>query len=88
MEVAARAFCPPAGPLPWGSNSDGQLGPTVRWASPPYDVGGFSTFEAGGRHTCGASDGELSCWGDNAYGQLGYGGTSDSPYRRIVVRRP
>ncbi|HEX7050680.1 MAG TPA: hypothetical protein VF188_10795 [Longimicrobiales bacterium] len=40
----------------------------------------FSAVSAGGDHTCGiGTDGGAFCWGRGAYGELGTGGTEDSP---------
>ena len=43
----------------------------------PVDVGGFATSVTCGQlHTCAVLDtGEVVCWGDGQYGQLGYGNT-------------
>jgi len=39
---------------------------------------GLSQVSAGSEHTCVLwDDGEMGCWGDNAYGQLGIGSTDD-----------
>ncbi len=61
----------------WGSNSGGQLGDgTTSRRSTPVDVvmlaSGVSAVSAGDFHTCAlAVSGEVKCWGENAYGQLG-----------------
>ena len=60
-------------------NAPGQMGANL----PPVDVGvsGVSTIKMGNtlivRHTCAAlKDGNLKCWGNNTYGQLGLGDTA------------
>lgn len=68
----------------WGDNSDGQLGdstttarelPTSVLALPEPAV----ALTAGDDHTCAAgASGEVYCWGDNLYGQLGTGATNDA----------
>ncbi|MGB1461289.1 MAG: S8 family serine peptidase [Candidatus Thalassarchaeaceae archaeon] len=68
----------------WGSNQNGQLGigTTVSSNTPStVTVGGsVVAVSAGGSHTCaildGTSGGDVKCWGDNAFGQLGDGTTT------------
>jgi alpha-tubulin suppressor-like RCC1 family protein len=62
----------------WGTNhSWGQVGDgTTLTRTAPVDVTaagqGLVTLSAGARHTCAVvDDGELTCWGDNFFGQLG-----------------
>jgi len=71
----------------WGRNQAGQLGlgDTVDRGSQPdqlgsslpdVDLGGASAIAvaAGAAHTCAVTDGgDVRCWGDNGYGQLGTG---------------
>ncbi len=72
----------------WGRNSRGELGlghlePIGDDETPlqagPVDVGGpVASVSIGGDHACAIlTDGTLRCWGDNEYGQLGYGHTND-----------
>jgi alpha-tubulin suppressor-like RCC1 family protein len=62
----------------WGTNEYGQLGTGEQRAEqslPPTRVGSssdWSEIAAGGDQTCGIRAGELYCWGDNVFGQLGY----------------
>ena len=76
----------------WGWNLFGQLGLgddtdqelPQQVTSPAAD--GWTLVETGGEHTCALRTHALWCWGHNAYGQLGIGGTTDqvSP-RRVPV---
>ncbi len=67
----------------WGDNYDGQLGNASRTNSAiPVDVYGLTSgvraVTAGYWHTCALStSGALECWGWNAEGELGYGGTNN-----------
>ncbi|MDE3151748.1 MAG: Ig-like domain-containing protein [Gemmatimonadota bacterium] len=68
----------------WGANESGELGNgTVggNSSAPVLVAGGltFASVSAGGVFTCGVTTaGAGYCWGSNAYGVLGNGGTSDS----------
>jgi alpha-tubulin suppressor-like RCC1 family protein len=81
----------------WGSNGSGQLGPNgpsgvaPTWVgvAPGPGAGFFNQLAAGGDHTCGASsDGNIYCWGDNRYGQLGGGQGPSTPVPRLVGSGP
>ena len=71
----------------WGDNDRGQLGDGTHISgSTPRPVTYFNEgfvsvaqVSCGSEHTCAVrTDGTLWCWGDNTYGQLGNGMTSDS----------
>jgi alpha-tubulin suppressor-like RCC1 family protein len=70
----------------WGGNEEGQLGNgrsgSKAGSATPVEVQGISNASqvtAGGEHTCALlSGGQIDCWGDNSYGDLGNGTTSDS----------
>jgi alpha-tubulin suppressor-like RCC1 family protein len=72
----------------WGDNSSGQLGngTTTNSAVPSLVAGGlvFSDVSVGGKHVCGdaasASAYSAYCWGDNSFGQLGNGTTTNSSF--------
>jgi alpha-tubulin suppressor-like RCC1 family protein len=76
----------------WGANAEGQLGMgnTTSLGNQADQVGDSVAYVAlptgssvtsmalGTAHTCVLlSDGKVTCWGDNAYGQLGIGSTDD-----------
>lgn len=67
----------------WGSNSAGQVGDGTtidRFAPAPVAglASGVRAVAAGARHTCALTRaGGVKCWGANAHGQLGDGGTTD-----------
>jgi alpha-tubulin suppressor-like RCC1 family protein len=67
----------------WGYNQDGQLGFGIadneNYAA--VDViglqSGVTALAAGSRHTCAVRAGEVWCWGNNYFGQLGDGTKED-----------
>ncbi|MCA9621902.1 MAG: hypothetical protein KC731_22915 [Myxococcales bacterium] len=73
----------------WGYNADGQLGTNAQVCGSCYEansavvpgVSGVTQVALGFRHACALlSTGTVSCWGDNASGQLGNGGAPiDAP---------
>ena len=84
--VNGGAFC-------WGWGLFGQLGNggTSNVAAPPQEeaVGGFTTgvtqISAGAAHTCAIVNGRALCWGLNAAGQLGDGGTTNTTTPQDVM---
>ena len=68
----------------WGSNMYGQLGISMMFESStiPVQVGymwsGVTTVSAGAGHTCALTlEGGAKCWGNNWYGQIGDGTTTN-----------
>jgi alpha-tubulin suppressor-like RCC1 family protein len=74
----------------WGSNAFGQLGLGTTQASysTPQLVTSLNAVRqvaAGYAHTCAVRvDGTLYCWGDNNYGQLGIGNTTNQSLPTVV----
>ncbi len=75
----------------WGNNDNGQLGDgTVLGRLSPEALAGLTGVvavapSAGGDHTCALkNDGTVECWGNNAYGQLGNGTTTNQLTPAIV----
>ncbi len=68
----------------WGNNTYGQLGNnTTTNSSIPIQVSdlssGVTDISAGAyTYTCAIHNGAIKCWGDNRYGQLGNGSTTNS----------
>jgi len=73
------------GVLCWGSNEHGQVGDgTNQNRLEPVPVSGLESgvvaVSAGLFHTCALrSDGTVSCWGKNGYGEMGDGTTTQRP---------
>jgi alpha-tubulin suppressor-like RCC1 family protein len=63
----------------WGANGFGQLGTgDTKSTNAPTEVGVIGSsverFSTGAKHTCAyTTEGELWCWGENKFGQLGTG---------------
>jgi len=70
--------------LCWGSNEAGQLGrdpamvAAIETAAPVPGLDGVTALALGRDFTCALRMGEVLCWGDNAFGQLGATGTTAS----------
>lgn len=68
----------------WGNNLSGELGTgtSIEESFVPVRVAGsrgWLAISAGSTHTCAiAENGTPYCWGDNIYGQLGIGSTTDA----------
>jgi alpha-tubulin suppressor-like RCC1 family protein len=77
--------------LCWGANDYGQLGDGTTTSRPtPGEVtalaGRVAHLAAGASHSCAQTpEGELYCWGDNRYGQLGTGDRTNQPLPKKVV---
>jgi alpha-tubulin suppressor-like RCC1 family protein len=77
--------------LCWGLNKFGQLGDGTRTSrSVPVEVEGLygkaGRVAAGWGHTCVlAAAGGVQCWGNNEYGQLGYGQESSERLTPVMV---
>jgi alpha-tubulin suppressor-like RCC1 family protein len=73
------------GVLCWGDNAWGQLGDgTASHRSTPAPVAGLTSavvaLAAGSGHTCAlTAAGTLACWGNNTWGRLGDGTTTNRP---------
>ena len=76
LSAGGAAYC-------WGDNAGGQLGigRTGGGSASPVQVSGnveLQAVVAGWFHTCGLSaGGSAYCWGQNLFGRLGDGGTTD-----------
>ena len=76
ITISGETYC-------WGRNESGQLGDPAEsgtYSALPRLVAGGHVFRAistGGTTACGVTDdGSAYCWGNNAYGMLGDGGTA------------
>jgi alpha-tubulin suppressor-like RCC1 family protein len=87
VTTVGAAYC-------WGDNGGGQLGDgttTTDRTSPVLVRGGltFAQVSAGSGFTCGVTlDGVAYCWGENIYGQLGNGTTTNSSVPVKVAGQP
>ncbi|MFO0613388.1 MAG: hypothetical protein U0414_12405 [Polyangiaceae bacterium] len=70
----------------WGDNAQGQLGDgSTSASSPPKEVQvvgvpGWTVVTTGAYETCAiTTESDLYCWGNNGYGQLGIGNTTNQP---------
>lgn len=89
----ACAVTSAGGVVCWGDNSDGELGDGSNADSDvPVPVTGLSSgvvavsAGAGGEFTCALTQaGQVMCWGDNEYGQLGSGTSASSSNVPVAV---
>lgn len=79
----------------WGTDNDGQLGNGAGGSSSvPVEVTAYTGSEipavtAGAFHTCTQLQlGQVDCFGDNAFGQVGNGTTTDAPSPVRVIGFP
>ena len=69
----------------WGAGTRGQLGnDTTADSSTPVEalmgMDSPAAISAGATHACAlALNGDMTCWGDNTYGEIGYGPASSTP---------
>jgi alpha-tubulin suppressor-like RCC1 family protein len=84
LTVAGKVYC-------WGMNVDGQLGDGTAidrgWPTPALGLGdGVKAITAGAWHSCAVtSSGEVRCWGNNSFGQVGNGA---APSSRVATPVP
>lgn len=84
LASTGKAWC-------WGSSDDGRLGVPTATGSvlTPAEVdftGTFVSLRAFEEHTCGVStQGDVWCWGDGGFGQIGDGGTSSRSVPTLVT---
>ncbi len=76
----------------WGRNNLGQLGNSYAGdiadsVIPNFVVGmnNVTAYSAGGDTSCAVSNGIVSCWGDNEYGQLGTATVGAGDYRTTAT---
>lgn len=87
LRSGGRASC-------WGFNDDGQLGTGLsrNLSTSPVQVFGVEDavdLAMGLRHTCVLEgNGQVGCWGDNEYGQLGFEGRNNLAQRTEIVDLP
>ncbi len=78
----------------WGANQEGQLGVDAVSAEPraqpaPVATGRrFAELSAGTHHVCAIESARGWCWGANAWGQVGNGGTTANLVPGVVIGRP
>jgi alpha-tubulin suppressor-like RCC1 family protein len=79
----------------WGADDHGQVGIVSSLPVPPTPVsfrGGALTpnvIATGESHSCTLVNNEVNCWGADAFGQLGNGGTTDTPVpQRVPLLNP
>ena len=79
----------------WGLNEKGQLGTgNTSSSNVPVlvaddELTSYSKLSAGNMFTCGiTSDGNVRCWGDNTYGQIGNGDPGNNALKPVQVELP
>ncbi len=92
LDAGGTAYC-------WGASQYGQVGakatescfalPCASSPVPILDVPAFRMIAAGYSHTCAlSSTGDIYCWGDNHYGQLGNDSVDATTWTPRQVPRP
>jgi alpha-tubulin suppressor-like RCC1 family protein len=81
----------------WGSSYNGEMGETTPGTTtPPLEISGVPAVDAGydiqkslavgAYHACAlANDGEVYCFGNNSYSQLGYAGVPPEPFVKVEL---